>query len=118
MEQHVSGTKRDTGKPDFTLLPFSALVPVVRVLEHGAKKYGRKNWQHVYDAKRRYTAAALRHLTAYSDGEKVDEEGQPHLACAVCSLLFLIFFDNAHDDTEAQAAKADEARGVHDLPEV
>lgn len=39
-------------------------------------------------------AAAMRHLAARAEGVLVDEEsGLPHLAHAVCSLLFAMHFD-------------------------
>ena len=83
--------KHDDGKPDWTLVPFSALVPVIRVLEFGERKYSRDGWKFVEDAERRYLASAFRHLTAFADGETHDEEsGKSHLAHAVCDLLFLL----------------------------
>lgn len=88
----MSGSKHDEGKPDMTLLTMlPALVAVVRVLEYGAQKYGRDNWQRVEDGERRYCAAALRHLLAHAYGERLDpESGLPHLAHAACSVLFAL----------------------------
>ncbi len=53
-----AGQKYDTGKPDYSLLPFEALEQVVRVLDFGAAKYGRDNWKRVENARNRYSAAA------------------------------------------------------------
>ncbi len=90
-----TGIKDDSDKPDWTLLPVQPIIKVIRVLEFGARKYKRDQWKEVPDAKRRYLAAAFRHLSAISDGEYIDEDsGQPHAACAVCSLLFLLWFGN------------------------
>jgi hypothetical protein len=90
----VEGQKHDEGKLDWTLLPPEALEEVVKVLQHGAVKYGRDNWQRVPDGRRRYIAAAHRHLHAVSLGELTDpESGLPHLAHAVCSLLFAGYFE-------------------------
>lgn len=87
-----AGKKADAGKPDWTLLPWKALTEVIRVLEFGAGKYGRNNWQQVADSKRRYTAAAFRHLSAYADGETRDpESGLHHLGHAACCVLFLLW---------------------------
>lgn len=87
----MNGVKHDLGKRDWTLLPWSALRAVVDVLMHGALTYERDNWRFVPDAERRYLAAAFRHLTAYADGERYDcDSGLPHLAHAVCCLLFLL----------------------------
>lgn len=94
VRRDVVGAKHDAGKDRWDLLPFAALKNVVRVLTHGADKYGVDNWQLVPDWRRRYTAAALRHLTAWYQGERTDQEsGAPHLAHAVCCLLFLLTLD-------------------------
>jgi hypothetical protein len=87
--------KSDAGKPRWTLVPWDAMSEVVAVLEHGAQKYGVDNWVNV-DEPRRYVDAAFRHLIAYDLDEDIDSEsGRPHLAHAVCSLLFLISIDGA-----------------------
>jgi hypothetical protein len=92
MNSVMAGKKDDKGKLDWTLLPWYPLEEVVRVMQHGAKKYGRDNWLHVLDSKRRYTAAAARHLIAYLAGQKNDpESGYHHLAHAVCCMLFIIY---------------------------
>lgn len=86
--------KADQGKSDWTLMPFKALEPVLRVLEFGAKKYSRGGWKTVPDAKRRYQAALMRHVTAYLDGEFLDPETKlPHLAHAGCNVLFLLYLE-------------------------
>jgi hypothetical protein len=87
----LGGKKYDGGKADFTLLPLWALAPVVRVLEMGARKYARDSWQNVPDGKRRYTAAALRHLAAVTAGDQHDHESKlHHVAHAACNLIFLL----------------------------
>jgi hypothetical protein len=61
----------------------------------GAKKYSPDNWKSVPDGKRRYYSAALRHLAAWREGEKLDPEtGLPHLSHALCCLLFMSYFDD------------------------
>lgn len=90
----VKGHKADKGKPRWDLLPLDALNPLVRVLTHGAVKYGDNNWQQVPEARARYFAACLRHLTAYQSGEICDpESGESHLAHAMACLLFLSWFE-------------------------
>lgn len=87
----VAGVKYDAGKPDWTLMPWLGLVEVVRVLEFGAAKYSRDGWRVVPDARRRYLAAAFRHMTAFTEGERCDaESGLHHLAHAACCLLFVL----------------------------
>lgn len=95
----LDGMKYDQNKLDYTLIPFWALHDVVRVLEHGVKKYRRDNWQRVERPRRRYLAAAFRHLSAVSDGEWLDQDsGLPHVAHAACNCLFLIWFGDGKDE--------------------
>lgn len=85
------GVKHDTGKPDWTLLPWRQVEDVVRVLQYGASKYPEAdNWQRVDKGRTRYFAAAIRHLVAWAGGEYADKEsGLPHLSHAACCVLFL-----------------------------
>lgn len=88
------GDKYDAGKPRWDLLPLVGLGRVVDVLTFGAKKYKPDGWRLVADARRRYFAAAMRHMVAWYLGEPRDEEsGLPHLAHAACCLLFLCELD-------------------------
>ena len=88
------GTKYDTGKDRWDLLPWAEVRDIVRVLTHGAQKYADDNWKAVPDAWDRYFAAAHRHLIAHRLGERLDpESGLPHLAHAACCLLFLAWFE-------------------------
>jgi len=87
-------TKHDTEKPRWDLLPVVATSHVVDVLTFGARKYAPDNWRTVPEARRRYYAAALRHLVSWWNGERLDpESGLPHLAHAGCCLLFLADLD-------------------------
>ena len=89
------GRKDDSAKPRYSLLPVGTVNQVVRVLEYGSKKYADNNWQKVPSAHTRYYDAALRHIDSWWQGEKVDSEtGLPHLAHAICCLLFLMWFDS------------------------
>lgn len=85
------GRKADAGKARFDLVPFAALEEVVRVLEFGAAKYSAGNWRFVENARVRYLAAALRHISAWARGQRNDpESGRHHLAHAACCVLFLL----------------------------
>lgn len=91
----ATGVKHDKEKPRWDLLPLAEISEVVDVMTYGAKKYSEYNWQKVDRPNARYTAAAMRHIVAWSLGEKKDpESGKHHLAHAICCLLFLIWFDN------------------------
>lgn len=88
------GRKDDLGKPRYDLLPPKALKEVVQVLTHGAGKYAPENWRQVEGWRWRYMRAGFGHLWDWWGGEKVDKEsGLPHLAHAICSLMFLLELD-------------------------
>lgn len=85
----MKGIKYDQDKPDYSLLPFGAVDQVVKVLTYGSKKYSRDNWKYVEEF--RYQAAAMRHFSAYMQGEQFDPETTiHHLAHMITSLLFLL----------------------------
>lgn len=99
------GYKTDDGKRRWDLLPIAEVEQVVSVLTKGLIKYPPDNWKKVPDARDRYYAAALRHLTAWRKGEILDREtGEPHLAHATCCLLFLMWFDNEPADDEEEVS--------------
>jgi len=85
-----SGTKHDQGKPDLSLVPFSAQCAEALVFQFGAQKYGRDNFKQGMES-HRLVAAALRHIGAYWQGEDLDpESGLSHLGHARCCLSMLI----------------------------
>lgn len=78
-------------KIDLSLVPPSALIAEARVMKLGAKKYGPYNWRDKTVSARVYTAAALRHIFTWQDGEDIDQEsGESHLAHARACLGILI----------------------------
>jgi len=88
------GVKHDQKKERWDLLPWICIQEVVKVLTFGCVKYSDNNWQQVEDPRKRYFSAAHRHLYAWARGyEKDDQSKLPHLAHAVCNLLFLLWFD-------------------------
>ena len=88
------GRKFDGGKLQYGLLPPLALKEIVEILTFGAEKYEPDNWIHVPDSKRRYFDAAQRHIWAWKQGEQLDQESRlPHLAHAMCCLMFLYEHD-------------------------
>ena len=89
-----AGRKFEGGKLEYGLLPPLALEETVKVLTFGSQKYERDNWQRVPDSKRRYFDALQRHVWAWKQGEQIDQEsGLPHLAHAMCCLMFLYEHD-------------------------
>ena len=86
-----AGVKLDLGKLRYDLVPTSAMKGLAEVLTFGANKYTPNGWKAVPDAVERYYAALQRHLVAWRDGEKVDQEsGLPHLSHALTNVAFLL----------------------------
>lgn len=87
----------DETKPRMSLVPAALLRGVARVLMHGAKKYAAHNWRKGM-AWSEPTSAALRHITAFNEGEDLDpESGLSHLWHAACNLAFLVEYEaNPH----------------------
>ena len=89
-DEHGNMTKDLTDKLDWSLLPWAALEPVVRVLEYGAVKYYRDSWKK--NDPEIYERALLRHVAAWQKGEWLDlETNQPHVAHIVSNALFLLY---------------------------
>lgn len=97
-ERKPGAQKDNSGKRLWKLLPTKAVGLVVDVLGYGAylaprpdgtKGYGENNWQGIPTLD--YYDAALRHLTAWKLGERLDSaSGLPHLAHAACCVLFML----------------------------
>lgn len=93
-EKYSVGVKHDKEKIRWSLLPFDALEEVIKVLMHGSKKYADFNWIHVDNGNERYFNAAMRHLIAWKNGEKIDPESNlNHCAHACVNCLFLLYFE-------------------------
>ena len=95
----TEGKKFDSGKLRWSLVPTGTMNNVLRVLEYGAKKYAPDNWKHVPEAKTRYYDAAMRHMDAWWQGERLDPEtNESHLAHAMCCLLFLMWLSERGEE--------------------
>lgn len=85
------GRKYDGGKLRYDLIPVLALEEVARVVTKGAEKYDDENWKLVPEGRRRYLAAAMRHIQQWRKGEIYDEEmGTHHIANAISNLMFIL----------------------------
>ena len=85
------GTKHDSGKPSISLIPKDALWGMAQAFTYGAKKYGAHNYRDGIQFNR-LADAAYRHLSAFVEGEDIDEEsGNDHLYHALASIAMLIF---------------------------
>lgn len=83
------GLRYNEGKVKWGLVPHSALVPMVKVLEFGAKKYAPFNWQKGLSVSE-ILESMQRHLYAFQEGENIDpESGLEHIGHIQCNALFL-----------------------------
>jgi hypothetical protein len=83
-------------KCPLNLLPPVAMNETAWVLKLGAEKYGPWNWRHSGVCASTYVAAAMRHLSAWWDGEDLDpESGRTHLAHVAACMAILIDAERA-----------------------
>lgn len=89
----ITAGERDK-KDRWDLLPWAELRMVARVLTSGISKHKSDfGWQS--RPKSEHVQSALRHITSYLTGERLDPEtGLPHLAHTVARLLFVAWHDN------------------------
>lgn len=101
-------TKKDTGtalkfdqdKLPLHLLSTEAMNQTAAVLKFGAIKYAEHNWRKGFTWSRPL-AAAMRHITAFNNGEDTDpESGLSHLAHAACCIMFLLEFEKTHKELD------------------
>lgn len=92
--------KFDQDKLPLNLLSTEAMNQTAAVLKFGAQKYAEHNWRGGFKWSRPL-AAAMRHLTAFNDGEDKDpESGLSHLAHAACCIMFLLEFEKTHPELD------------------
>ena len=90
----------------FKINEVDALVGIRKILEHGAKKYGRESWKSLPDAQQRYFAAYMRHRFD-SEGNELPENhidkdsGLPSIHHALCNIVFLLWFEIQEDQKPA-----------------
>lgn len=87
----ASGRKNDADKPSLSLIPKEALWGMATAFTYGAKKYAAHNFKAGISYSR-LADAAMRHITAYMDGEDTDvESGNNHLYHALASVAMLVY---------------------------
>lgn len=88
----MSATRHNAGKLRWSLLPAEGVEPIVRVLMHGAGKYGDHNWRKGMGWTETYDSTQ-RHLQDWLRGEDLDKDsGLPNLAHAGCNIVFLLAY--------------------------
>ena len=88
--------KNDNGKLRWSKFAWVGAMKVLKVMHHGAEKYGWDNWRKATTQidRDRYLNAAFRHMIAFAGGEVHDiDSGNPHLWHAACSMLFYLESD-------------------------
>jgi hypothetical protein len=85
------GKRYNEGKLKWSLVSWKALVPMVRVLEFGAKKYSGWNWTKGL----KYTEVCeslMRHTYSFLEGEDNDSESKiAHVGHILCNAMFLSY---------------------------
>jgi len=96
-----TGDRFNEGKPRWSLVHYESLVPMIRVLEYGSKKYSRENWKKGLDLKE-ILESMQRHLAALMDGEEVDSEsGIEHMGHIQCNALFYNYHSKKLKDEQS-----------------
>lgn len=103
--------KFDSGKLKYSIFPDSVLRDIIKIMMFGAKKYGMDNWKLCED-NTRYYDALRRHLDDWRNEDYYDKEsGEPHLAHALCNLVFLHYLEEqkrkSHDIKPNKASSYD-----------
>lgn len=107
MEQ---GSRYNAGKLKWSLVPFSALIPMVEVLMFGAKKYAPNNWKKGLP----YTEiceSLLRHTYSFLAGQNRDKESKllevGHILCNAVFLSWMVLFRPDLDDRSVEFPDAE-----------
>lgn len=78
-------------KPQWALVDFGSLEPMVRGLEYWAKKYAPKNWQKWFP-RDKLLESMMRHMIALMDWEEIDAESWvPHIGLVQCNAMFYAY---------------------------
>ena len=81
----------NSGKAKWSLVDFESFLPLVEVLEFGARKYEVDNWKKGLPVKA-VCESMLRHVFAFMNGEDLDpESGLSHVGHIQANAMFLAF---------------------------
>ena len=90
-----TATKHDTGKTDWSLVPWDAVEEIIKVLQFGAGKYSPWNWAENGGFKfNRLFNSSMRHFVAWfwRREDNDPETGLSHMAHLGCNVLFLLHY--------------------------
>lgn len=80
-------------KPQWHLVPFKDLEPLVRVYEYWAEKYSPNNWKKWFP-KEQLLDCAMRHLVALYEWIEIDEESwENHAAHVMANMSMYLYHD-------------------------
>lgn len=85
-------TRHNSGKPDWNLVDWQALEPLVQSLKYGENNYGRLNWKKGLDQTETLNSLT-RHIFALHRGEIIDpSDGIPHIGKVFANAMFWSHF--------------------------
>ena len=100
MKENDIGSRFNEGKLKWSLVSWSALAPMVRVLMFGAEKYDNHNWKKGL----KYTEiceSLQRHLNSFLEGEDDDKESKiSHIGHILCNAMFLSYMSLFRKDLD------------------
>jgi hypothetical protein len=87
-EAHEKALRYNEGKPEWSLIDFPSLEPLIEVLKYGSQKYATDNWKKEMPEKE-ILNSMMRHMVAILSGEIVDKESQkPHIGHIMANAMF------------------------------
>lgn len=99
-DKREKGTRHNEGKPRWGLVWYKGFIPMIRVLEIGAKEYGEENWKKGLD-KREILESMQRHLASLMDGEELDaQSGQPHMGHIQANAMFYNYMTDQENNVK------------------
>ncbi len=97
---NILADRFNNGKPKWSLVDFSALIPLVQVLEFGAEKYSKDNWKKGLPHTQ-IIDSMQRHIVAILDGQDIDPESNlPHIGHILCNAMFLSYMQKYRTDLD------------------
>ena len=93
-----TGGQKGVKPQRYDLIPIGPLNQLAELYGKGAEKYDEHNFRKGYEWSKSY-AAAMRHMTAFWNGEDIDPEmGLPHVICATFHMFALVEFMAEHPE--------------------